>query len=401
MISAGEHSGEMHGAEVVKEAERRNEKIEFFGLGGDLMAQAGVELLAHLNQTAVMGLTEVLSSLRRILKIRSQMCSLLAAQKPDALLVIDSPDFNFALCKAAKKAGVPVVYYICPQVWAWRQGRIKHLERYVDRRAVILPFEVDYYKRHNLSVDMVGYPLFDELDLSQTKAGARSKLGLSLKDKVLAVLPGSRRSVAKRLTGPMLGAADILLESFPDLTAALPRSIALDEEYLSALTEKASSRVRSKLKIFTGQSQLILKSADAAILASGTSTAEGAILGTPMAVTYRTSAISWFLAKLLVKTPYVSLVNLVAGRRVVPELLQSFSTPSCIAEALSPLISGGQERDLMIKELKNVSRLLYGEGPAADSADRGTPAGEFAKPRVGGRVLDIVLQQIRGRHDSA
>jgi lipid-A-disaccharide synthase len=370
----------MHGAALVNEAVRRGEKIKFFGLGGDLMAKAGVELRAHLKQTAVMGLTEVLSSLRRILKLRKYLASLLAAEKPQALLVIDSPDFNFFLAKAAKKEGIPVIYYICPQIWAWRKGRIKYLRDIVDRRAVIFPFEVDFYQNEGLSVDLVGHPLFDELPSDLEKLSARKALGLAEKAKVLAILPGSRRSVASRLTGPMLGAADLLLDKFPDLIPILPRSVALDEQYLQSLVAQASTRVRSVLKIYTGRSQQVLAAATAALLASGTSTVEGSILGTPMVVTYRTSALSFFLARRLVKVPFVSIANLVAKCCVVPELLQESAVPELLAQALLPLLSDTNERKLMLEELAKVAHSLGGPGAS-------------------GKVLDIILQEIRRHHE--
>jgi lipid-A-disaccharide synthase len=375
MICAGEHSGDLHGAALVKEASRTRPRMKFFGLGGDLMAAAGVELRAHLKDTAVMGLTEVLGSLVKILKVRSLMSQIIENERPDGLVLIDSPDFNFALAKAATKAGVPVIYYICPQVWAWRQGRLNFLKKFTKRRAVILPFEADFYQLHGVQADLVGHPLLDELPTSFDRIGLRQELNISPKAKILAVLPGSRRSVASKLTGPMLGAVELLLDRFESLVAVLPRSIALDRDFLQSLVEQAPARVRQSLRIIDGRSQEILAVSDAALLASGTSTVEGAVLGTPMVVTYRVSALSYFLAKLMIGVRFVSIANLVADRLIVPELLQSRCNPLELALALTPLLAGGPERDAMVGCLQEVSRTLGGPGASA-------------------RVLELIDQEI-------
>ncbi|MDR0356680.1 MAG: hypothetical protein LBJ64_13240, partial [Deltaproteobacteria bacterium] len=212
-ISAGEVSGNMHGAALVREARKRfGDKLEFFGLGGDDMAAAGVDVRFHLRDTAVMGLTEVLGSLRKILSIRRRLCAMIEEEKPQAAVLIDSPDLNQTLAKTAHKAGVPVVYYICPQVWAWRKSRLNWLGRLVKRRAVLFSFEKTFFEEAGLTADWVGHPLLDELPLSLTRQEAREQLSLPAEVPILAVLPGSRKAAANRLAGPMLAAADLLME---------------------------------------------------------------------------------------------------------------------------------------------------------------------------------------------
>jgi lipid-A-disaccharide synthase len=383
MISAGEPSGDMHAAALVREAAARRPDLAFFGLGGDLMAAAGVELLAHLRETALMGFTELLGSLRRVLKLRSRLAALAAAEKPAALVLIDSPDFNFALAKAAKRAGVPVVWYICPQVWAWRRGRLKLLRDFVDRRAVIFPFEADFFRRAGLPADLVGHPLLDELRLPpKPKAEILQDLELPPESRVVAVLPGSRRAMAKRLAGPMFGAIDLLLDRFPDLTPAVPRAQSLSPDDLRPLIEAAPERVRRRLKIYDGRSAEILASAEAALLASGTSTVEATLLGAPMVAAYRTSALSWLAARLLVRTPFVTAANLVAGRAIVPELLQSQATAGNLAAALAPLLAGGDRRAQTLKDLAETAARLGGPGAAARTLAVLTQAMEAGRARV-------------------
>jgi lipid-A-disaccharide synthase len=375
MISAGELSGDMHGAALVRQAAASGAGLSFFGLGGDLMSAAGVDLRFHIRETAVMGLTEVLGSLGRILNIRKKLVNLVAAEKPRALVLIDSPDLNQALAQAAYEAGVPVIYYICPSVWAWRKGRLKWLTKLVRRRAVLFPFEESFYQSQGVTADLVGHPLLDEMNLELSKDCARAKLGLVPKDRVLAVLPGSRQAVAGRLIGPMLGAVDELFNRFPSLIPLIPRPETLDPDTLQALIKPASKRVRERLIVFGGHSHDILKAADAALLASGTSTVEGAILGTPMVVTYKVSPVSWALAKLMVRVPFVSIANLLAGREIVPELLQSRANPAELARELTPLLSDGPRRKQMIGDLAEAAALLGGPGASA-------------------RVLAILLEEI-------
>ncbi|MDR1607527.1 MAG: lipid-A-disaccharide synthase [Deltaproteobacteria bacterium] len=372
LISAGEASGDLHGAALANLAKSLAPEMEFCGLGGDLMAAAGVKLLAHLSETAVMGLTEVLGSLPRILKTRQKMARALLTEKPKALILIDSPDFNFYLAKKAYNLGVPVIYYICPQIWAWRSSRIKFLAHYCARRAVILPFESDFYQKHGVSVDLVGHPLLDGLKPIGQEA-AKKELGFAPNKPVLAILPGSRKALAKRLIAPMLGAAEILLKDWPDLILALPRAQSLDADFLKAAISKAPPSVLANLQVFDGQAPTVLEAADAALLASGTSTVEGTILGTPMVVAYKTSWLTYFLAKRLVKVSHISIANLLVGRQILPELIQDRATPLLMAEALRPLLTKGPVRDQALTDLKTAKNAL-GQSGASEKVLRLTLA---------------------------
>jgi lipid-A-disaccharide synthase len=368
MISAGEPSGDLHGADLAQTALQLFPTMELLGLGGDLMAAAGVKLVAHLTETAVMGLTEILGSLGRILKIRKKMVAALTTEKPDALILIDSPDFNFHLAKKAHRLAIPVIYYICPQIWAWRAGRIKFLARYCARRAVIFPFERDFYEQRGVSADLVGHPLLDRLK-PVGRTAARQMLELKTSAPLLAILPGSRKALVKRLVTPMLEAAEILLKDYPDLQLALPRAQGIGEDFLSQVLKNAPPAVLARLKILAGQSTTVLEAADAALLASGTSTVEGTILGVPMVVAYRTSALTYFLAKLLIKVDHISIANLLLGRAIIPELIQDQATPALMADRLRPLLSATVERQQALNDLK-AARQALGQGGASEKVTR-------------------------------
>jgi lipid-A-disaccharide synthase len=365
MISAGEASGDLHGSSLARAAKAMRPSWSFFGLGGDLMAAEGVELRAHIRDTAVMGGTEVLAALPRILRIRSLMLRAMAEERPDCLVLIDSPDFNLRLAKAAKAANVPVVYYIGPTVWAWRPGRLGLMRDLVARRALIFPFEADYYRARGVDCDLVGHPLLDEIPPSFDRAAIRESLGLKAGAPVLALLPGSRAGAAKRLAPPMLAAAGLLLSEFPDLRVVVPRAATLPADLLRELVGAAPEPVKRALAVCDGRSLEVMAISRAGLLASGTSTVEGAILGLPMVVAWRFSALSWLLARLLVKTPFVAMANLVAGREIVPELLQGAANPEAMAARLAPLLRGGEEREAMLQGLAEAARALGGPGASA------------------------------------
>ncbi|MDR3154335.1 MAG: lipid-A-disaccharide synthase [Deltaproteobacteria bacterium] len=410
MICAGEESGDLHGAALIRAAAERKAPVFFFGLGGDRMRKEGCELLAHSRETAVMGLKEVLGSLRRILALGKRLSETLLAYRPDALVLIDSPDFNFRLARIATAAGIPVVYYICPQVWAWRQGRIRFLAKNSKRRCLILPFEPEFYRERGVSADFVGHPLLDELR-PLSKAEARAALagpaaGLSPAasgyaspaaeaaepasaaplaprpvpedGRLLAVLPGSRAGVFARLAPPLLEAAGLLAASRPDLRVAVALAPTLPASLARRHLARVPGGLLPRLHVFTGRSQEILNAADAALLASGTSSAEASVLGAPAVVCYRTGFASFLLARLLVKTRFISIPNLILGRRLLPELIQGAATPEGIVREAAALLDGGEARERALAGLAEVSRAFGGPGASR-------------------RVLDIVLEEAGGK----
>ena len=377
MISAGECSSEMHGAALMEAARRRGLTWTFHGLGGDNMEAAGARLIGHVRDTAVMGFTEVLGSLGRILRVRKAMRKAMEENPPAALILIDSPDFNFNLAKRATELGIPVIYYICPQVWAWRAGRLKFLSRYTKRRALLFNFEKRFYEEHGVSADWVGHPLLDELPPPASQSELKSALGFPPNRRLLAILPGSRQKVVKNLAPVFFDAANILLERDKTLELVIPRATTVPEDLLKQIINEAPQKVRERLRVLTGDSQRVLAAADLALVASGTSSLEATFLGTPMVVAYKISKLSWFISKQLVSVPFVTIANLVAGREVVPELLQDRATAENLAAAAWPPLSGGQPRARMIEDLGQV-RAQLGEVGAS------------------GRVLDIIIQELAG-----
>ena len=339
MIVAGESSGDTHGAALVGAARQKGLDWRFFGLGGDLLAAAGVRLLGHINETAVMGLVEVLGSLRRILAVRARLKRALELERPDLLVLIDSPDFNLPLARHAHSLGLPVVYYICPQIWAWRAGRLRTLAACVRRRVVLFPFEKKFYEDRGVSADWVGHPVLDELPPERPAGEAKALLGLDRDRPLAALLPGSRRPILARLAPVFLEAADRLLERSPDLALALPRAATIEPDFLGSFLARAPDRVRRRLLVTPGRSREVLAAADLALVASGTASTEAMFLGTPQVVAYKIHPLSWAIARRLVKTPFVSIANLVAGREIVPELLQDRATAEALADRAWPFLT--------------------------------------------------------------
>ncbi|KXS55917.1 MAG: hypothetical protein AMR96_05615 [Candidatus Adiutrix intracellularis] len=381
MLSAGESSGEMHGAALVEAARRKGLDWDFFGLGGDRMAAAGVRLLGHIRDTCVMGLTEVLGALPRLLAVRSRLKRALEVERPDILVLIDAPDFNLPLARCAAALGLPVVYFICPSVWAWREGRLKTLARYTRRRLLLFPFEKKFYEERQVSADWVGHPIFDELFDLGTPAEIKITLGLDPGKKLVAILPGSRQKIFARLAPIFFKTADLLLERDLGLGLVLPLADSLQFDFVAPFLAGAPARVRERLVVKPGLSRPALAAAEAALLASGTSSVEAVFLGTPPVVAYKGSILSWFIARHLVRLPYVTIANLVAGREIVPEFLQGEVTPDNLARALWPLIEGGPVRERMAADLAEVRSGLGGGGGS-------------------NRVVDIIAEELAGRRET-
>ena len=380
MISAGESSGEIHGAALIRAVRAKGLDWRFLGLGGDRMAEEGAQLLGHVKDTAVMGITEVAGSLRRILAVRSALKRGLEQDRPDALVLIDSPDFNFALAKHAHRLGIPVIYYICPSVWAWREKRLNFLARHTDRRAVIFEFEKNFYEDRGVQADWVGHPVLDELPPPAPQNEIKAALGFEPGRRLLALMPGSRRKVVARLAPGLLKAAGLLLDKDFALQLVLPRADSIETEFLQPFIDAAGPRVRERLRVIPGRSREILAASDLALVASGTSSVEATFLGTPMVVVYQASRISWFLGRRLIKVKFASIANLVAGREILPEFLQENFTAENVAKAAWPLLAGGVPRARMIEDLAKVRAQL-------------------GQPGASSRVADIIAEELsrRGR----
>ena len=362
LISCGEPSGEFYAAELVAELRKHHPDLEAVGLGGDRLAAENVRLLAHLKDLAVVGLFEVLSHLRRIKALFDSVVAEAARFRPDVAVLIDYPDFNLRLARELKKLGIPVVYYVSPQLWAWRRGRIKDVKRDVAKMLVIFPFEEQIYREASIPVSFVGHPLVDHVTPPGDRAVFARKLGFSGARPVVALLPGSRnKEVAFNLPG-IVGAAKLLRDKRPELDFAVAAAPHLR---LNALQEAVDAGIIVK----EGMTRDVLAAARVAIVASGTATVETALTLTPMVVVYRLSALTYALGKPLVSVSNYAMVNLIAGRIVVKELIQSDFTPARVAEETLRILDDGAARSTMLEDLREVREKLGRGGATARAAD--------------------------------
>jgi len=358
LVVAGEASGDLHGARLVTELRRLVPDLSFFGLGGDELRAAGLDSVAHSSEISVVGITEVLRILKRARELFAALLAEVDRRRPAAAVLIDFPDFNLRLAKELKKRGVPVVYYVSPQIWAWRRGRVKTIAQVVDRMLVLFPFEVDFYRRFGVDVVHVGHPLVDEVP----QLPSTWEKGEPAGPYRLALLPGSRVSEVEALLPVMLAAVRRLAEELP-VEARLIRAPTIAQEMLEEEVELSGLPVRI---VSEGRFAAIADS-HLALCASGTATLEVGLLGTPMVMLYRLGSWTWLLARLLVRLPYVSLVNLVLGRKVVPELLQGQASAERIALEAEHLLMDDRERGEMREALAEVRGRL-GSGGASRRA---------------------------------
>lgn len=362
LVVAGEASGDLHGARLVSELRRLVPGLETFGLGGDELAAAGLQPVAHSSEVSVVGITEVLRVLPRIREVFAALLAEVDRRRPDAAVLIDFPDFNLRLARELEKRGLRVIYYISPQVWAWRKGRVHTISKLVDRMLVLFPFEVDFYRRHHVDVVHVGHPLVDEVPVL-SNAWDRLDEGAEPDGPFrIALLPGSRLSEVESLLPTMLEsvrrmAAELPVEALLIKAPTVPREVLEEQIQLSGLPVRIVSEDRFQA---VADSHL-------ALCASGTATLEVGLLGTPMIVLYRLGFWTWSLARMLVRLPNVSLVNLVLGRRVVPELLQGEANPDRIAAEAESILLEDYVRKEMRAGLAEL-RAKLGEGGASGRA---------------------------------
>lgn len=335
-VLAGEASGDMLGAQVLQVLQSRCDELVVEGIGGPLMQAQGLDSFFPMERLSVMGLVDPLKRLPELLRIRRALYRKFRDNPPDLFLGIDSPDFNLPLARKLRKSGVKTAHLVSPSVWAWRQGRIRGIGRSVDLMLCLFPFETSIYEQHGIAVRFVGHPLADEIPLQCDAVVARRQLGLPPTGKLLALLPGSRAGELRALAPLFLQVAQQLWRQSPHLSFVLPAAGAERETELRQFLE---AYPELPVTLLRGQSRQAMAAADAVLLASGTATLEAALLQKPMVVAYRMGALSWLLLSRLVRTPYVALPNLLAGRALVPELLQNDATPAALVSALQPLLS--------------------------------------------------------------
>ncbi len=371
LVVAGEASADLHAARVLEELRLLAPGLHAFGVGGPRLREAGMEALYAAEEICVMGIGEVLPRIPRILAILRGLTRAARERRPRAALLVDLPDFNLRLAKRLKKLGVKVVYYVSPMIWAWRPGRAKKIAQRVDRMLCILPFEERFYDGTGVSARFVGHPLA-ERPVPDTREHYREALGLGAGRTTIALVPGSRPSELKRIFPPMLEAAERLRAAHPDVQFVVPVAPTLREE---AVRPFLASHATLEVKLVAGRADEAVGASDAALVKSGTSTLESALMLRPMVVVYRLSWLSFVVAKLLVRLAHFALVNLLAGRRLVPELLQGEASPERMAAEVDRLLSDPQARNDQVA------------GLTAVRASLGTPG---APRRVAEEVLGVM-----------
>lgn len=341
MVVAGEASGDLHAGGLVAELRRRHPGWHFFGCGGPRLGAAGAELLVQAREVTVVGLVEVLAHLPRIYRLHRRLRRAMRQRRPAAVILVDFPDFNLPLARAAARQGIPVIYFISPQVWAWRERRVEIIRRTVRRMICIFPFEPAFYARHDIHVEYVGHPLVEAARPRRTREAFFAQYGFRPQVPLIALLPGSRRREIQHNLPPMLAAAAQLRQA-TGAQFVLPAAETVGVEWLEGTISPA---YRPLVRVVGGEAYDALAHAQLAIVASGTATVEAALLRTPMVVVYRLSKYSYWLGRRWVRTPYFAMVNLIAGREVVPELIQDRYQPDAVVNWALKLLDdvGGRE----------------------------------------------------------
>ncbi len=357
MIVAGEASGDQHGAKLVAEMRRSNPAIFFCGIGGKSMASAGVRILVDTADLTVVGITEVIAKLPVVYRSLAVAKKLLQSLKPDLLILIDFPDFNLRVAATARKLGIPVLYYISPQIWAWRRGRVKKIGKLVSHMAVILPFEADFYSAHGIPVTFVGHPLLDRITGAEEEGDTAED---SAEHTLIGLLPGSREVEIKRLLPVMLDAAERMHKQDPRLKFAVSVAPTVERKMLEAMIkgrggDGSISLSEIPVERLFGMCRLV-------VAASGTATLQAAIAGTPMVIIYKVSQISYWLGRALIRVDHIGMINLIAGRRLVPELIQDQATAANISDQVFGLLSDKERLAQLKKDLLTAGQLLGGPG---------------------------------------
>ncbi len=356
-IIAGEASGDLHAANLVKAIQQQDANAQFRGFGGDRMVAEGVVLDKHIRDLSFMGFLEVLLHLRTILGNIKACKKALESFKPDIVILVDYPGFNLRIAPFAKALGAKVVYYISPQLWAWKEGRVEIIKKHVDSMLVILPFEKDFYARHQMEVDYVGHPLLDEVVEMEKDPLFRNEYTIP-QGKIVALLPGSRKQELRRSMPIMLEVA----RNYPDLHFIVAGAPSMDAAFYT------SFQLPPNVRVIHGRTYQILKQADAALVTSGTATLETALFGVPQVVCYRGSRISYLIARQLVKVKYISLVNLVMDAPLVPERIQSDFNTKQLTSDLEKTLHDKEYRDAMSRGYQLLRERLGGPGASERAA---------------------------------
>ena len=363
-IVAGETSGDALGAALIEALRARVPDLQVAGVAGPRMRAAGCESLADARELSVMGLFEVLPHLPRLLRLRARLVGEIAARRPDVFIGVDYQQFNLGLARRLKQRGLATVQYVSPQVWAWRQGRVRTIGRAFDLVLCLLPFEPEFYREHAVAAQFVGHPLADQIPMQADRAAARAALGLDPRASVVALLPGSRLSEVQQLAAPFLQTAALLRQRRAGLALIAPMA---GSEVRRAFERTLALQPSAlPVRILDGQSRIALTAADAALVASGTATLEALLCRCPMVVAYRFATVTaWLLRALrMVRLPYFALPNLLGGERLAPEFLQEAVLPAPMAQALERLLEDSAHRQYLLQRFQDIHVTLQKKGAA-------------------------------------
>ena len=363
MIIAGETSGDLHGAKLVKAMQKRDKGLFFCGIGGQALRETGVDILIDAREISVVGITEVFSKIPNILRSLRMVKKTFKTMRPDLLILIDFPDFNLHVAAAAKKMGIPVLYYISPQIWAWRPGRVKKINKLVDHMAVILPFEEDFYRKQKIPVTFVGHPLLE--NSLPTKQRIEDKWMDDIP--AIGLLPGSRHGEVERHLPVMIDAARILLKKIETIKFIISLSPDVEEKHVKEIVKKHKGE--AEFEIAAGDVRKVFDRSKVVMAASGTVTLESAISGTPMVIIYKVSPVSFRLGKVMIRVKNIGLVNLIAGKEIVPELIQKKASSTRIADMVFKMLNDPSGLKQLSLELLALRDKLGGPGASGRVAD--------------------------------
>jgi lipid-A-disaccharide synthase len=364
LIVSGEPSGDLHASKLVENLKRLDPGLKFFGLGCSFSKKAGVDVIFDMSELAIIGLTEVFRNIFKIGAVRKKVLDRITADRPDIAILVDYPGFNLRLARELKKRSIPVIYYISPQIWAWGMDRINIIKACVAKMVVFFKFEEDLYQRHGVNAEFVGHPLLETVKATASKDEVMSRYGLSPDRTTIALLPGSRKTEIVRILPAMASSCAFIRKEIPDAQFI----IAKHRDLPAGLYQKAVERTGLDIKIAEGDTHNVVKSADFAIVTSGTATLETAILGTPFLVVYKSSVLTEIAYYAVRTVEFIALANIIAGGQIVPELLQNAASPERIARTALGIIRDKQAKAHMLDELKRVSLSLGTPGASERAA---------------------------------